>query len=517
VSLSKEVCWCVGRSSLFALRLEIFFTLSDHFRYSSVTLALSSSNFSGSASRAFCRQSDQTCVWQYSGQLLQSAGSGAEALRNNMMEQWYQRIRAAVFSRGGNRMEDRSAPATRPPPTTTTATADPSTNDHRSDTTSNIATIAAPPPPPRRRIQKYRVLPGYLWNSTSSSSKDSLTSRPLVVPPEPTTPPPPSLATVSLLVKTISPPAVSKHAVTTTTTTSSCAAKTLCRGWVHRHWTLARDNDDDGPGWYEKTVSYNTKASIRVRLWDGDQNVNVMVPPANGNKRGTNSWTSALEEEAASSFDRMVLCLSLCGTLTNEESAWTATVSEQLCRFKAMATTTTQLPPLVLLLIVPATVTSMYRNAECTDEPILLRMEHFLKELCRTEQIVAGYAISMEEDDSCHLDGCFRAIVESVLADQAAVAAAAATDYQDAQPQNVSAVLVSETPGPTTNRCPMDATTAAAASSSLDESGAQMQQLLERRRGKRQQPPQPNPVWTTVVKKPKHNHPPAKVTPTVAR
>jgi hypothetical protein len=455
-----------------------------------------------------------------------------------MMEQWYQRIRAAVFSRGGNREEDRSAP-TRPTNagTTTaadTATADPSTNDHRSDTNSNIATIAAPPPPPpRRRIQKYRVLPGYLWNSSSSSSKDSLTSRPLVVPPEPTTPPPPSLATVSLLVKTISPLAVSKHAVTTTTT-SLCAAKTLCRGWVHRHWTLARDNDDSnnddddgGPGWYEKTVSYNTKASIRVRLWDGDQNVNVMVsepslyvtgaagtPPANGNKLGTS--LTALDDEA-SSFDRMVLCISLCGIPINEESAWTATVSEQLCRFKAMATTTaTQLPPLVLLLIVPATVTSLYRNAECTDEPILLHMEHFLKELSRTEQIVAGYAISMEEDDSCHLDGCFRAIVESVLADRAAATAAAATDYLDDQPQNVCAVLVSETPGPTTNRCPMDATTAAA-SSSLDESEAQMQQLLERRCGKRQQPPQPNPVWTTVVKKPKHNHPPAKVTPTVAR
>jgi hypothetical protein len=66
VSLSKEVCWCDGRSSLFALRLEIFFILSDHFRYSSVTLALSNSNFSGSASRAFCRQSHQTWVWQWS-------------------------------------------------------------------------------------------------------------------------------------------------------------------------------------------------------------------------------------------------------------------------------------------------------------------------------------------------------------------------------------------------------------------------------------------------------------------
>jgi hypothetical protein len=389
-----------------------------------------------------------------------------------------------------------------------------------------------------------------------------MTSPNLVVPPEPTTPPPPSLATVSLLVKTIPSSHLtvtedSMVAATATTTSlradaaaataTATTAATLCRGWVHRHWTTTTisqdedgnsDDDNDCPGWYEKTVSYDTKASIRVRLWDGDQNgpadiasesspyvtgaTTTTTTPANGKKLGT---------EEAAPFDCMVACLSLCGTPMDEESTWTAAaVHEQVCRFKDMAATTTTASPLpvVLLLIVPSTATTT--RCQMTNNTVLPattrhNMEHLVNELRRTKQIVAGYAISIgsdEDNDTCHLDGCFQAIVESVLADRATAAAATTTTLDE--PRQVDSLLGSQThtPGCCCCCCTTPTTDAATATSSLDKEPTVVQvvvppQLLERPGGKRKSPPNPV-VWTTAVKKPKNtNRPPAKVTPTVAR
>jgi hypothetical protein len=334
-------------------------------------------------------------------------------------------------------------------------------------------------------------------------------------------------------------------AATATTTSlradaAATTAATLCRGWVHRHWTTTTtttsqdedgnsDDDNDCSGWYEKTVSYDTNASIRVRLWDGDQNgpadiasasspyvtgaTTTTTTPANGKKIGT---------EEAAPFDCMVACLSLCGTPMDEESTWTAAaVHEQVCRFKDMAATTTASPlPVVLLLIVPSTATTTVLPATTRHN-----MEHLVNELRRTKMIVAGYAISIgsdEDHDTCHLDECFQAIVESVLADRATAAATTTTTLDE--PRQLDSVLGSQTHTPGCWCCTTPTTDAATATSSLDKDPEVVKvvppQLLERPGGKRKSPPNPV-VWTTAVKKPKNTNrplpPPAKVTPTVAR